>query len=209
MGVADLFLRYGLKYGSEDSIKFLGIIEEAMYKYAIMESERLAEVRGVPKNLQILYQKTGELRRNITVISIAPTGSIAMIADCSHGIEPIFSPSFERIDERGEKYLYTHPLANEEYFVSAVGSNAPTWKEQIDLLAVTQKWCDSGVSKTINLPNRATVEDVKEAFIYAWKKRVKGITVYRDGSRQFQVLNQIPTEAEIKDAECKDGVCAL
>lgn len=203
MGVADLFLRHGIAYGSEESIELLEQIMITISEAAIEESERLGALLGYPKNCQRFK------RRNITVISIAPTGSIAMIADCSHGIEPIFSPSFTRIDERGEEYLYVHPQANEDYFVSAVGSKAPTWKEQVDLVAVTQKWCDSGVSKTINLPNSATVQDVKDALIYAWQKRIKGITVYRDGSRNVQVLNQTITEDELKDVECKDGVCTL
>lgn len=203
MGVADLFLRYGIAYGSEESITFLDNIMAEMYLAAIEESEDLGAKLGYPKNCK----RFG--RRNITVISIAPTGSIAMIADCSHGIEPIFSSSFTRIDEKGQEYLYVHPLANEDYFVSAVGLNQPTWKQQIDLVAVTQKWCDSGVSKTINLPNSATVKDVKEAFVYAWQNKLKGITVYRDGSRNIQVLNQTPTETDVEMADCKDGVCNL
>lgn len=205
MGLADYFLRYGVKYGSEESLKEIEKITRAIKEMSYLTSERLGKLLGVPKQCQ----KLDRPRRNITTVSIAPTGSIAMLAECSHGIEPIFSPSFKRIDERGQEYLYQHPLANEAYFVSAVGSRQATWKEQIDLVATAQKWVDSGISKTINLSNSATVQDVKEAIVYAWKRGCKGITLYRDGSRQVQVLNSVPTEEDIKDSTCKDGVCLL
>lgn len=205
MGLADYLLRYGIKYGSQESLEHLHCITEAIQEMSYLTSERLGQTLGIP----LQCQKLERPRRNITTVSIAPTGSIAMIADCSHGIEPIFSPSFLRVDERGQEYLYKHPLADEDYFVSAVGSRQATWKEQIDLVATAQHWVDSGISKTINLPNEATVTDVKDAIVYAWKSGCKGITLYRDGSRQFQVLNQVPTEQEVKDSTCKDGVCTL
>lgn len=205
MGLADLFLRYGIRYGSDESIAFTGKIMEEIKTVSYAVSEEMGKELGIP----LQCQKLATPRRNITTVSIAPTGSIAMIAECSHGIEPIFSPSYERVDERGEKYLYTHPLANEDYFVSAVGERQATWKEQIDLVATAQKYCDSGISKTINLPNDATVSDVKEAMIYAWKMKCKGITLYRDGSRSFQVLNQVPDSKDLLNANCKDGACSL
>lgn len=203
MGFADLLLRYEIKYGSEESADFLNSIMQTMYTSARLESEYLGVLRGVPEECK----KLAAPRRNITLLSIAPTGSIAQIADCSHSIEPIFSPVYRRIDERGEEYVYEHPLAKEDFFVSAVGDNQPTWEQQIDLVSVAQKWVDSGVSKTINMPNSATVKDVKEALVYAWSKDLKGITVYRDGSRDFQILNNIPTVEEGSD--CKDGSCSL
>lgn len=205
MGLADLALRYGVKYGSDYFTSYTGGILKTIKEMSYLTSERLGKTLGVPK--QCL--KLDRPRRNITTVSIAPTGSIAMIADCSHGIEPIFSPSFLRVDERGQEYLYKHPLADEDYFVSAVGNKQASWKEQIDLVATAQEYVDSGISKTINLPNVATVQEVKEAIVYAWKSGCKGITLYRDGSRQFQVLNQVPTEQEVKDSTCKDGVCTL
>lgn len=205
MGLADMFLRYGIKYGSEESRSLLAEITETIRIHSYLESEQLGRKLGVP----FQCQKLDRPRRNITTVSIAPTGSIAMIAGCSHGIEPIFSPVYERVDERGEKYLYEHPQAKEDYFVSAVGSNQATWKEQIDLVATAQKFCDSGISKTINLPFNTSVATVKEAMIYAWQQKCKGITVYRDGSRSYQVLNAVPTTADVLNANCKDGVCTL
>ena len=119
---------------------------------------------------------------------------------------------YRRVDERGQEYIYEHPEKDKPYFVSAVGhTNMPTWKEQIDIQAKVQEFCDSGVSKTINLPNDATTNDVLEAFIYAWKKGCNGVTVYRDGSRQYQILNNVATPSE-EDAllqSCPSGVCAI
>lgn len=203
MGLADVFLRYGVEYGEQYSFDFLNNLLRAIYQSAKEESERLGDLLGVPESCSALP----EPRRNITLLSIAPTGSIAIIADCSHGIEPIFSPSFKRIDERGKEYLFVHPKANEDYFVSAIGQKQPTWKQQIDLLKVCYDWVDSGVSKTINLPNDATVQTVKDCFTYAWQSGVKGLTVYRDGSRSFQILNDMPTEND--SSECPSGVCNL
>lgn len=203
MGLADLYLRYKIPYGNEESVLFVKEIMRYIQSASYYESEALGRELGIPKQCQ----KLPNPRRNITTVSIAPTGSIAIIADCSHGTEPIFSPSFRRIDERGEEYLYIHPQANEDYFVSAIGKNQPSWRNQIDLVAACQKFCDSGVSKTINLPNSATVADVKDAFVYAWRSGLKGITVYRDGSRNFQVLNDVPEEGE--STECPSGVCEI
>jgi ribonucleoside-diphosphate reductase alpha chain len=205
MGLADFFLRYGIRYGSDESLTKLESVTKFIKEVSYEESEKLGKELGVP----LQCQKLDKPRRNITTISIAPTGSIAMIGECSHGIEPIFSPSYERVDERGEKYVYTHPQANEDYFVSAVGNNQATWKEQIDLVATAQKYCDSGISKTINLPNSATVSDVKDAMIYAWQSKCKGITIYRDGSRSYQVLTAKPTDDDLLKSTCKDGVCSL
>lgn len=205
MGLADLALRYQYKYGSLAFTEFATQIMQTIQEVSYLASEQLGKTLGVPEQCKKLEIP----RRNITTVSIAPTGSIAMIAECSHGIEPVFSPSFTRIDERGQTYTYQHPQADKDYFVSAVGDKQATWKEQIDLVAALQKHCDSGISKTINLPNSATVTEVKEAILYAWQRGCKGITLYRDGSRQFQVLNQLPTEKDVTDANCKDGVCTL
>lgn len=209
MGLADVLLRYGIKYGSERSVAWVQYIMKEIQATSYKASEKLGKELGIPEQCK----KLDKPRRNITTVSVAPTGSIAMLAECSHGIEPIFSPSYLRIDERGEEYLYTHPLASKNYFVSAVGAKQASWREQIDLVASAQKYCDSGISKTINLPYTATVQDVKDAILYAWKMRCKGITLYRDGSRQYQVLNQVsktqPKEADLIDINCKSGVCSI
>lgn len=82
-----------------------------------------------------------------------------------------------------------------------------TWKQHVKAQLVAQKECDSGVSKTINFPSTASVDDVRQAFIYAWKNGAKGLTVYRDKSRETQVLQA--TEDEVNNQSCVNGVCNL
>jgi ribonucleoside-diphosphate reductase alpha chain len=184
MGYADAMLRLGYSYGEQDSLDFLSRIMQAIQFQSYKASEKLGLERGIPEHCRAVN------RRNITTVSIAPTGSIAFISECSHGIEPVFSPIYQRTDERGETYIFKHSQRDEPHFKSSINSikeRMPTWKEHIDVQATAQKHVDSGVSKTINLVNGATSETVKKAMIYAWKSGCKGITVYRDGSRQIQV----------------------
>lgn len=226
MGLADAMLRLEIKYGSAMGEMFTGLIMQEIQVVSYNESERLGRERGVPVNCRKVGDSTGSYRRNITTVSIAPTGSIAFIAECSHGIEPIFSPSYIRIDERGEEYLFVHPLKDKPYFVAAVGHpNSPTWKEQIDIVSVVQQYCDSGISKTINMDESVTPKEIFDAYIYAWKTKCKGITVYRNNSRQMQVLNhkeevkepvsdvepmkEILTAEDTIDSSCPTGVCKL
>jgi len=187
MGFADLLLQMKIAYGSPESLDVAENLMSFIYREAIRTSEYLGDKYGVPK--ECTYLPTP--RRNITVVSIAPTGSIALIAGCSHGIEPIFAPTTVRTDKTGV-YTDISTHAEAEYFRSAINDDPTkvvTWKEHIDIQAAFQMYVDSGVSKTINLPNTATKEDVGEAFMYAWEKGCKGITVYRDGSRVEQVLS--------------------
>lgn len=186
MGYADALLRLKFRYGDSDSQVFLRNVMTFIRDVSYEESENLAFLRGVPKHC------IGVGRRNMTTVSIAPTGSIAFLAGCSHGIEPIFSPKYTRTDERGEIYYFVHELANEPYFVSAINpipDKVPSWKEHIDIQVAAQTFCDSGVSKTINMDEDVKIEDVALAFMYAWEHGAKGITVYRNNSRQFQILN--------------------
>lgn len=190
MGFADLCLKMGYRYGDDDSKRLARDIMRQIYLTAKETSERLGEERGVPKQCQ----KLEEPRRNMTLTSIAPTGSLAMIAGCSHGIEPIFSPTYTRIDNSGS-YEIDHPLRNQEHFVTSVSDDPDkmvSWQSHVHMQAEFQKWVDSGVSKTVNLPNWATEQDIKDAIRLAWQLGCKGITFYRDGSRETQVLNNKP-----------------
>ena len=194
MGFADLLLRLGIRYGSTESIEFAESLMEIMYMTAIEKSEELGAERGIPK----MCNSLPVARRNITVLSIAPTGSISFIADCSFGIEPIFSASYTRVDERGEKYLVEHSSAHEKFFVT---TNDLSWKEHLDVQIAFQKYNDTGISKTINMPNDASVDDVFDAFVYAWKNGCKGVTIYRDNSRKTQVLTGNIKENKIPENE--------
>ena len=187
MGYADLCLKLGVTYGQPDSLALLSDLMKFIYEVAIQESIRLGHSRGIPKACRSLP----EPRRNITVLTIAPTGTISLLAGCSNGIEPIFSELTIRKDKTGTYHLL-HPDHRQPHFrcaVSANGSVEVTWQEHVAVQAIAQRYVDSGVSKTINLPNTATKETIANAFIAAWKQKCKGITVYRNGSRQVEVLS--------------------
>ena len=202
MGYADALLKMGVTYGDSESVEFLGTVCATIYNTADSESTRLGIERGIPEHCLEVE------RRNITLTTIAPTGTIAFLAGCSHSIEPIFSPSFTRTDERGEKYIFEHAMAKEDYFRSSINADPgkmPSWREHVDIQAAAQGIIDSGVSKTINFNNDATIGDVMDAMIYAWTSGCKGITVYRDGSRDEQVLEDNGTNV----IDCATGVCEL
>ncbi len=220
MGFADLLIDLGIPYDSEDAIvvaeKIMKFVEDSSKE----ASRELANKRGnFPNYNYSIYAKNGMPMRNATTTTIAPTGSISMIADASSGIEPIFALAYYKqvldgkrlpyVYERlfnilKEKGIYTEQLAQKiidnrgslvgieevpddikEIFVTAMDIS---YKAHIDIQAAFQKYTDNAVSKTINMANSASVDDVEEAYDYAYKKGLKGITVYRDGSRQEQVL---------------------
>lgn len=190
MGLADLFLKMKIQYGSDESIELSEKIAKFLEKTAHKKSVELAEKKGTPKSCKY---KELENRRNVTLTSIAPTGTISLIACCSSSIEPIFSPTIYRYDNTGQ-YVIPHPDSDKKYFRCAIdkeenGKREVTWEQHIKIQSAWQKYGSSGISKTINLPNSATVEDVKNAYMLSWKSGNKGITVYRDGSKTTQVLN--------------------
>lgn len=204
MGFADLCLQMDIEYGSQESLDLLKNIMETIYEATHKESEQLGAEKGVPNHCGHLD------RRNITLLSIAPTGSIAILADCSHGIEPIFSPIFKREDENGNTYQFSHDYADADHFKSAINKDSDkvvTTQEHLDVQASAQRIVDNSVSKTINLPPGATVEAVKQAMIYAYKSGCKGITVYKAGSREKEVLTDGATEDV--DPGCLDGSCDI
>jgi ribonucleoside-diphosphate reductase alpha chain len=206
MGYADLLLRLGIRYGSKEATDIIYNIMRTISTASYHESTRLGDELGVPEHCEGTVD-----RRNITTVSIAPTGSIGFLAGVSHGIEPVFSPVFQRTDERGKKYVFEHPLRKEDHFMSSINDDKtkiPTWAEHVDTQSEAQKCTDSGVSKTINMMNGVTREDVASAMIYAWQKGCKGITIYRDGSRDLQVLENLE-EKDSMIIDCPTGVCDI
>lgn len=189
MGFADLLLKLKLRYGSPQSFEFAQKLMKFFSDTAHLKSVELAKERGTPKNCKY---KELEFRRNITTTSIAPTGTISLLAGCSSSIEPIFSPVIFRHDNTGT-YELKHPDADKEWFACALdGDGGPrevTYQNHILMQASFQKYCDSAISKTINLPSTATKEDVKNSYLMAWSHGCKGITIYRNNSKTTQVLN--------------------
>ncbi len=232
MGFADLLIDLGIPYNSDDAV----ITAERLMKFiqdkSKEASEELAKQRGNFPNWEFsIYAKENRPMRNATTTTIAPTGSISMIADASSGIEPIFALAYYKQVLDGKKLpyvyerlfnvlkdrgIYTEALADKiidnrgslkgideipedikRVFVTAMDID---YKSHIDIQAAFQKYTDNAVSKTINMANSVTVDDVKEAYNYAYKKGLKGITVYRDGSRQEQVL-VVPKKEQDKAIE--------
>jgi len=182
MGWADLLLKMKITYGNEESFKFAQKIGRFFEKTAHEKSVQLGEERGTPKSCKF---KELDFRRNVTTLSIAPTGTISLLAGCSSAIEPVFSATIYRYDNTGAKEM-KHPYAKKSWFRCA---SDLTWEEHVGMQAAFQTYIDSAISKTINLPNSATIEDISNAYMMAWKSKCKGITVYRDGCKSTQVLN--------------------
>jgi len=218
MGWADMLFALGIPY---DSVEALALADEIMgfiRRVSHDENVRLAEKRGPFPNWEQSIYKSGRPRRNSTVTTIAPTGSISIIAGCSSGIEPAFAlafrhivgerrlqfvnPIFERVAHQQSFYspelmaevakrghiggLAGVPEEIQQVFVTA-HEVAPEW--HVRMQAAFQKHTDNGVSKTINLPSSATVEDVANAYKLAYREGCLGITVFRDGCRSEQVLH--------------------
>jgi ribonucleoside-diphosphate reductase alpha chain len=218
MGWADLLVRLGIAYDEPRALDLAGEVMAFVQQEARAESERLAAERGpFPGWGTSAPAGRGEPpRRNATVTTIAPTGTLSVIAGCSSGIEPLFAVAYVRhaldgVELREEQPLLAGHLAGpgREEALAAVRAagrargvrGVPAEVERlfatahdvspeahVRMQAAFQSHVDNGVSKTINLPARAPVEAVEQAFRLAHELGLKGITVYRDGSREGQVL---------------------
>lgn len=194
MGWADLLLKKKLRYDSPQALEFAEKLAAFMREKADEQSDKLGELKGSFPNInQSIYR--GKKRRNATVLTIAPTGTISRLAGCSSSIEPIFAFEFVSKILDGE-IRDIHPLYEAwkkdhpeeplpDYFVTA---HELPYQGHINMQAAFQKYVDNSVSKTINLPNQASTEDVEKAFLLAYELGTKGITIYRDGSKAEQVL---------------------
>jgi ribonucleoside-diphosphate reductase alpha chain len=196
MGFADMLLKLGIRYGSDTSVRRAEDVMEFIDREAHAASVELATKRGMYPANKSLPQ------RNCQVTTIAPTGTISMLAGCSSGIEPIFSWGYER-RAAGDIVTVKHPMitVDELRDPSLLPAHFVTTKdisvdEHIAIQAAFQEHCDNGVSKTINMQSSASREDVAEAIKKAWESGCNGITVYRDGSRANQVLEEKKAEPE-------------
>lgn len=220
MGFADMLIALDIPYNSEKAV----VIAEKVMKFIQDNSKEasieLAEKRGVFKFYdKSIYKDSNVKLRNATTTTIAPTGTISIIAGVSSGIEPLFAVSFIRNVMDNDELVEVNPLfekvARERGFYSLelmkkIAANGgvqglkevpedvrkifvtahdiePIW--HIKMQAAFQKYTDNAVSKTVNFINKATLEDVKRTYFLAYKLGCKGVTIYRDGSRDSQVLN--------------------
>jgi ribonucleoside-diphosphate reductase alpha chain len=245
MGWADMLFRLKIAYNSNEAIKLAEKVMKFVNEEGHASSEELAEVRGPFPNWSESIYKNGKPLRNSTVTTIAPTGTISIIGDCSSGIEPVFALAYihrakgagdqmryltianKTFTEIGQKQgFYSDGLAQkvmDNGSVSGIDDVPRDWQkvfitapeiapeDHVKMQSAFQKYTDNGVSKTINLPNSATREDIKNAYLMAWETGCMGITVYRDGSKTTQVLNvsstlKPKTEEAVVAEESQDTV---
>jgi len=252
MGVGDLLYKLKIPYNSKEGYDLQGNLAEALSYFSMDESVSIARERGefplfsqteyVDGKIPIsgfyekdnhrfdwtsLIEKIKEYGiRNVLTTTVAPTGTLAMLADCSSGMEPNFSLSFEKNVTVG-KFIYTNGILEQELkklgvyseellekiannygsvrglseipkhvqdvFVTAMDIH---WSDHLLAQAAWQDWIGNAISKTINMPHDVTAEDVKAAYLLAHELGLKGITVYRDGSRHTQVLSMSDETAE-------------
>ena len=219
MGFADMLYQLGIPYDSEEGIAMAEKVMKFIDDVGHEVSQQLAEERGSFKDFAYSsFPPLGvKARRNATVTTVAPTGTISIIGGCSSGIEPLFALSFTRNVMDGQKLtevnpyfeaalrrqgVYSQAIVDEvaekgsiqnidlpeelkKVFVTAMDI-APLW--HVRMQAAFQKHTDNAVSKTVNLPNSATEDDIREVYWLAYKEGCKGVTVYRDGCRSLQVL---------------------
>jgi ribonucleoside-diphosphate reductase alpha chain len=233
MGWADMLYQLRIPYDSETGVKLAARVAKFIQEQSWAASEALAKEKGVfPRWKESSFAQTTKDKpsrkvRNMAITTIAPTGSISMLADASSGIEPVFALAFTKnvVEEAGLSYInkyFERELAEARWAdgdqehkvrdrivreVAQAGSVAhisgvpdevkqvyrtahditPEW--HVRMQAAWQKYTDNAVSKTINFPHTATIDDVEAAYMMAWKMGCKGITIYRDGSKDVQILN--------------------
>jgi len=223
MGWADLLIQLGIRYDSDEALLLASEVAEFIRRKVHQASSELAEERGCyPAWSGSTYAAAGRPMRNTAPITIAPTGTISIIAGCSSGIEPLYALAYTRRQVEVEMPDYNEALLR-AFQLEGWGDNgiartmarielldgslqhlsyvpqyikeifrvshdiSPEW--HVRMQAAWQVHVDNAVSKTINFPHYATIGDVEEAYLLAYKLGCKGITVYRDGSKDNQVLS--------------------
>ncbi len=220
MGFADMLIRLGIPYHSSRAYQFAQRLMQFIRRESLKASQMLSMERGVfPNYAKSIYPRQGMKMRHATVNTIAPTGTISILAGCSSGIEPLFAVSFIRTILSGAKFFEVNPhfeaIAKERGFyrkelmaeIAHSGSLQKTKgipedvkkifvtafdlapEDHLRIQAAFQKYTDNSVSKTINLPSDATIEDVKRIYLKAYQLQCKGITIYRYGTKKGQVLS--------------------
>lgn len=213
MGLADMLIKLGVTYGGEESLVICDDIGWNLANEALSTSITIAKNKG---EYPMFSDKVWESDfyknhigisaplRNSQLLTIAPTGTLSTMLGISGGVEPIFANYYTRRTEslHGEEkeykiftpiaweYLQEHGYGEDEaklppYFITS--AEIP-YRDRIDMQATWQKHIDASISSTVNLPNSATIDDVKDLYMYAWEQGLKGITVFRDGCKRLGIL---------------------
>lgn len=236
MGFADMLIKLGITYGSEESIKIIDKLGSFILYHAIIASndymkekglepfhgydaeklKRSKPIRNLLENIEYnddkLCKALEEGLFNSQLLTIAPTGSIAGMLDTSYGAEPFFSLKYTRktkslnggeevtylIDNtQAEEYKELHDLSvSDELPGFFITTHQVPVENRVKVQATWQKYIDASISSTVNLPKSATVEDVKQAYIYAWQQGCKGLTIYRAGCKRDAILTEALKEEE-------------
>ena len=219
MGFADMLIKLGIPYTGPEGLAFASRLMEFFQTESLKASQALAEERGVfPNYDRSVYPARNIRLRNATVNTVAPTGTISIIAGCSSGIEPLFALSFVRNVLSGTKLFETNPLFEQELqkrglvsreLMAKIGKAGSIREieelpadlkrvfvtafdvipeQHLRVQAAFQEHTDNSVSKTINLPEEASAQDIRAIYLLAHELKLKGITVYRYGTKRQQVL---------------------
>jgi ribonucleoside-diphosphate reductase alpha chain len=224
MGLAEMLVRLGIRYGSEDARVFVDSLFQTITEAAYVASIDLAKEKGAfPKFDAEKYLQSGFMRgmsediragvrehgiRNVCLITVAPTGTTGTMLGTSTGIEPYFDWSYSRTSRLGV-HVETVPVIEElglninalpEYCVTA---NDLSPKDHVGVQAAAQRWVDSAISKTTNCPSSYTEKEASDLYMMAYDLGCKGITIYRDGSRDVQVLNSSKSDEEEEPESCR------
>jgi ribonucleoside-diphosphate reductase alpha chain len=244
IGLAEYLFAKKIRYGSAKAVAevetlmkkirdacYVASMELAVEKGAFPQFEpvqygKASFIRKLPAEIRMDIKKYGV--RNCTLMALAPTGTISLLADYSSAIEPLFAKALLRKDRVSER-MYIHPKYKE---ILASGEETPDWfvdsfdlesKDHFEMQVACQKYCDASVSKTINLPAETTEQDLS-SLLLEYIYDLKGVTVYRDGCREGQILNKV-SEEDVKeylktqkvaeqslregDMNCSSGSCEL
>jgi ribonucleoside-diphosphate reductase alpha chain len=243
MGFADLLVELGIPYDDPQATRLAEALMARIRARAERASARLAVERGVFPNWEgSLAAQRGQRLRNATVTSIAPTGTISILAGCAGGIEPFFALAFVRHVLDGQRLPETNPRfeaalrasgAFDEEILARVREQGSARRiaavpepirrlfpaaydvapeRHLDVQEAFQRHVDNAVSKTINLPAEATHEDVRSIYLSAWRRGLKGVTIFREGSKGAAVLVRgVGGQLEVPDhfaGDCSDALCA-
>ena len=230
MGVADMLIQMGIPYNSEEAIDIASQVMSDINLYCKEASEELAKTRGPYPAFE--GSKYNIPIRNTSPTCIAPTGTISVIAGASSGIEPLFALSYVRNVMDGTKLTEYNPYLkylaeSEEWDMESINNSLlvngdlsiadiPEWSKEIFVSSyqITPEWhirmqsafqqfTDNAVSKTVNFPNHATIDDVREVYEMAYRSGCKGVTIYRDGSKRDQVLT-VSTNSTLVEKTTRD-----